>query len=41
VYFETWFLLCVALAALELTSIEQAGLDLTGIGLPLPQTLWD
>jgi hypothetical protein len=32
---------CVALAVLELNSVDQAGLELTEICLPLPPECWD
>ena len=39
-FFETGFL-CVALAVLELALVDQAGLELTEICLPLPSKGWD
>lgn len=38
-FFETWFLYLTALAVLELF-VEQAGLELIEIYLPLPPKFW-
>ena len=38
---ETGFLCVIALAVLELALVDQAGLELTEILLPLPPECWD
>ena len=40
IYFETEFLCVIALTDLELVLVDQAGLELTEIGLPLPPECW-
>ena len=40
-FFETGFLRVTALAVLELALVDQAGLRLTEICLPLPPKCWD